>query len=101
MNRHRALFVLPSSTKPAATVPESVGGGENLGGYILRLENAFYELAQNYYHQVNRYKMILTINKIFAQDFLCSIDIDLGQRFAVCLPVLGPLVHLIFGVSDL
>ena len=24
---------------------------ENLSGYITRLENAFYELAQNYYHQ--------------------------------------------------
>ena len=52
MNRLRALFVLPSSIKPAATAAESVGGGDNLGGYILRLETAFYELAQNYYHQV-------------------------------------------------
>ena len=34
----RSLFVLPINA-------------ENLSGYILRLENAFYELAQNYYHQ--------------------------------------------------
>ena len=34
----RSLFVLPINA-------------ENLSGYITRLENAFYELAQNYYHQ--------------------------------------------------
>ena len=34
----RSLFVLPINA-------------ENLNGYISRLENAFYELAQNYYHQ--------------------------------------------------
>ncbi len=36
---NRSLFVLPLAA-------------ENLDGYVLRLENAFYELAQNYYHQV-------------------------------------------------
>jgi hypothetical protein len=35
----RSLFVLPINA-------------ENLSGYIVRLENAFYELSQNYYHQV-------------------------------------------------
>ena len=34
----RSLFVLPINA-------------ENLSGYITRLETAFYELAQNYYHQ--------------------------------------------------
>lgn len=34
----RSLFVLPLKA-------------ENLSGYVVRLENAFYELAQNYYHQ--------------------------------------------------
>ena len=34
----RSLFVLPINA-------------DNLSGYIVRLENAFYELAQNYYHQ--------------------------------------------------
>ena len=34
----RSLFVLPVATP-------------NLQGFIVRLENAFYELAQNYYHQ--------------------------------------------------
>ena len=34
----RSLFVLPINA-------------ENLSGFIVRLENAFYELAQNYYHQ--------------------------------------------------
>ena len=68
MNHHRALFVLPSSIKPAATVAESVGGGDNLGGYILRLENAFYELAQNYYHQVNllRRHFISAVGRTFS-----------------------------------
>ncbi len=36
---NRSLFVLPVTA-------------ENMDGYIIRLENAFYELAQNYYHQV-------------------------------------------------
>ena len=35
----RSLFVLPIKD-------------ENLHGYIVRLETAFWELAQNYYHQV-------------------------------------------------
>ncbi len=47
----RALFVLPASVKPQGEAGAGTGGGENLSGYILRLENAFYELAQNYYHQ--------------------------------------------------
>ena len=34
----RSLFVLPLATP-------------NLQGFVVRLENAFYELAQNYYHQ--------------------------------------------------
>ena len=34
----RSLFVLPINA-------------ENISGFIVRLENAFYELAQNYYHQ--------------------------------------------------
>ena len=34
----RSLFVLPIATP-------------NLSGFVVRLENAFYELAQNYYHQ--------------------------------------------------
>ena len=44
----RALFVLPASIKPSSG---DAGSDSNLSGYILRLENAFYELAQNYYHQ--------------------------------------------------
>ena len=34
----RSLFVLPTNA-------------ENISGFVVRLENAFYELAQNYYHQ--------------------------------------------------
>ena len=34
----RSLFVLPTNA-------------ENISGFVIRLENAFYELAQNYYHQ--------------------------------------------------
>ena len=36
---NRSLFALPVKA-------------QNLQGYIIRLENAFYELSQNYYHQV-------------------------------------------------
>jgi len=39
----RSLFVLP--LLQAAATPT------HLSGYVVRLENAFYELAQNYYHQ--------------------------------------------------
>ncbi len=35
---NRSLFVLPAAA-------------ENLDGFVARLEGAFYELAQNYYHQ--------------------------------------------------
>ena len=43
---NRSLFVLPH--------PEGNGArdGGNLNGFVVKLENALYEMAQNYYHQV-------------------------------------------------
>ena len=45
---NRSLFVLPVHA-------------ENVQGYVVRLENAFYELAQNYYHQVRMPRSLFLI----------------------------------------
>ena len=45
-----------------------ISDAATLSGYVARLENAFYELAQNYYHQVTNY-----LNTVLFLDQLISL----------------------------
>ena len=44
----RSLFVLPVIGKDGSAISDAA----TLSGYVGKLEHAFYDLAQNYYHQV-------------------------------------------------
>jgi hypothetical protein len=53
LNHSRSLFVLPVIGKDRTPISDAA----TLSGYVARLENAFYELAQNYYHQVANFPL--------------------------------------------